>query len=67
MLYEVITHRLPEDLRATASVEEAVRDADVVVVGVPSHGFRSVLEEVKRFIRPWVPPEGGGGPEYVKL
>ena len=46
---------LPEDLPATASIEEAVRDADVVVVGVPSHGFRSVLEEVGRFIRPWVP------------
>jgi glycerol-3-phosphate dehydrogenase (NAD(P)+) len=47
--------RLPEDLPATASVEEAVRDADVVVMGVPSHGFRPVLEEVKRIIRPWVP------------
>jgi glycerol-3-phosphate dehydrogenase (NAD(P)+) len=47
--------RLPEDLPATACVEEAVRDADVVVVGVPSHGFRSVLADVSRSIRPWVP------------
>jgi len=46
---------LPEDLPATASVEEAVRDSDVVVVGVPSHGFRSVMEEAKRYVRPWVP------------
>jgi glycerol-3-phosphate dehydrogenase (NAD(P)+) len=48
-------NRLPRDLRATAEIEEAVRDADVVVMGVPSHGFRATLEEVARHIRPWVP------------
>jgi len=47
--------RLPDDLRATADVAEAVEDADVVVMGVPSHGFRSVLEQAARSIRPWVP------------
>jgi glycerol-3-phosphate dehydrogenase (NAD(P)+) len=47
--------RVPAALRATTSVEEAVRDADVVVMGVPSHGFRSVLEDVAKYIRPWVP------------
>jgi glycerol-3-phosphate dehydrogenase (NAD(P)+) len=47
--------RLPAALRATDSIEEAVRDADVVALGVPSHGLRPVLEEVKRHIRPWVP------------
>ena len=47
--------RLPPALRATASIEEAVRDADVLVLGVPSHGLRPVLEEVRRHIRPWVP------------
>jgi len=46
---------LPPDLPATDSIEEAVRASDVVVLGVPSHGFRQVLEEVKRHIRPWVP------------
>lgn len=46
---------LPHALRATASLEEAVSDADVVAVGVPSHGQRFVLEEVKKHIRPWVP------------
>jgi len=46
---------LPKDLKATDSVEEAVRDADVVVMGVPSHGFRSALEDVKPHVRPWVP------------
>jgi glycerol-3-phosphate dehydrogenase (NAD(P)+) len=46
---------LAESLRATASLEEAVREADVVVMGVPSHGMREVLGEVGRHIRPWVP------------
>ena len=49
------THRLPEDLRATDSLEEAVRSADVVVMGVPSHGFRDTLERVAKHIRAWVP------------
>ena len=43
------------DLRATASFEEAVREADVLVMGIPSHGMRSALEEVSKHIRPWVP------------
>ena len=42
-------------LRATDSLEEAVREADVVVMGVPSHGMRATLEEVGKHIRPWVP------------
>jgi glycerol-3-phosphate dehydrogenase (NAD(P)+) len=46
---------LSPDLRATASLEEAVREADVLVMGVPSHGMRQTLEEVSKFIRPWVP------------
>ncbi|MCZ7527046.1 MAG: NAD(P)-dependent glycerol-3-phosphate dehydrogenase [Acidimicrobiia bacterium] len=40
----------PPELRATADLEEACRGADVVVVGVPSHGFRGVLEQAA----PWV-------------
>lgn len=47
--------RLNPDLRATASLEEAVCASDVVVMGVPSHGFRTVAEDVARCIRPWVP------------
>jgi len=46
---------LPEDLRATDSLEEAVSQADVVVMGVPSHGFRETLELVAKHIRAWVP------------
>jgi glycerol-3-phosphate dehydrogenase (NAD(P)+) len=47
--------RLPEDLRATGSLEEAVRDADVLVVGVPSHVFRQTLEQAAKHVRAWVP------------
>lgn len=46
---------LPDSLHATADIEEAVAGADVLIVGVPSHGFRSVLEAAKPFVRPWIP------------
>ena len=39
-------------LRATDSMEEAVREADVLVMGVPSHGMRAALEDVAKHIRP---------------
>lgn len=42
-------------LRATADLEEAVRDCDVVVVGVPSHSFRETLRMAAPHLRPWVP------------
>lgn len=48
-------YRLPAQLRATADLEQAVRDADLLVMGVPSAGFRSALEAVKPYLRPWVP------------
>jgi glycerol-3-phosphate dehydrogenase (NAD(P)+) len=46
---------LPEKLAATSDLEEAVADADVLIVGVPSHGFRAVLEQATPHVRPWVP------------
>ena len=46
---------LPEALRATNDIGEAVSAADVVVMGIPSQNFRGVLEEVARHLRPWVP------------
>lgn len=42
-------------LRATADLEEAVHDCDVLVVGVPSHSFRETLRNVAPRIRPWIP------------
>jgi len=47
--------RLPDELPATSDLGEAVSEADLLVVGVPTSGFRSVLEEAKAFVRPWVP------------
>jgi glycerol-3-phosphate dehydrogenase (NAD(P)+) len=38
---------LPATLRATGSLTEAVSGADVVVMGVPSHGFRAVLSDAR--------------------
>ncbi|MCU0268944.1 MAG: NAD(P)H-dependent glycerol-3-phosphate dehydrogenase [Acidimicrobiales bacterium] len=42
-------------LEATADLEEAVCTADVVVMGVPSHGFRTTLECIAGCVRAWVP------------
>jgi glycerol-3-phosphate dehydrogenase (NAD(P)+) len=46
---------LHPDLRATSDIEEAIRDADVLVMGVPTHGFRETLQEVAKHLRPWCP------------
>ncbi|HEX2577386.1 MAG TPA: NAD(P)H-dependent glycerol-3-phosphate dehydrogenase [Aquihabitans sp.] len=48
-------YRLPSQLRATADLERAVTEADLLVMGVPSAGFRSALQAVKPYLRPWVP------------
>ncbi|HSG59581.1 MAG TPA: NAD(P)H-dependent glycerol-3-phosphate dehydrogenase [Woeseiaceae bacterium] len=47
--------RLPKAIKATADIEEAVAHKDVIVMGVPSHSFRDVLEQIKPHVRPWVP------------
>jgi glycerol-3-phosphate dehydrogenase (NAD(P)+) len=46
---------LAEGLRATTDFAEAAHRADVIVMGVPSHGFRDVLTELGKELRPWVP------------
>ncbi|HKK22333.1 MAG TPA: NAD(P)H-dependent glycerol-3-phosphate dehydrogenase [Pseudohaliea sp.] len=46
---------LPASLRATNDIADAVCHADVIVMGVPSQNFRSVLEHVRDHIRAWVP------------
>jgi glycerol-3-phosphate dehydrogenase (NAD(P)+) len=50
---------LPESLKATNDLEEALSGAEVVVMGVPSHGFREVLSDVA--------PIAGRGPTYMSL
>ncbi|MBB2989567.1 glycerol-3-phosphate dehydrogenase (NAD(P)+) [Mycolicibacterium iranicum] len=46
---------LAHSLRATTDFSEAAECADVIVMGVPSHGFRGVLTELATQLRPWVP------------
>lgn len=47
--------KLTPSLVATNSIKEAIHDADVLVMGVPSQSFRRVLEDAKPYIRPWIP------------
>lgn len=47
--------KLYKNLKATASLKGAVKDADVVVMGIPAQKFRDVLIQAKPHIRPWVP------------
>lgn len=44
-------HPFPECLEVTERLEEAVRDADCVVMVVPSHGYRQVYREVFPLLR----------------
>jgi glycerol-3-phosphate dehydrogenase (NAD(P)+) len=46
---------LHPELEATHSLEEAIATADVLVMAVPSHGFRGVLEQAAPHVRPWIP------------
>jgi glycerol-3-phosphate dehydrogenase (NAD(P)+) len=46
---------LAQTLKATTDFSEAATCADVIVMGVPSHGFRGVLTELAKELRPWVP------------
>ena len=46
---------LHDALRATADLQAVAEDADVVIMGVPSHAFRQVLTEVAPHLRPWIP------------
>ncbi|MCK4177882.1 NAD(P)H-dependent glycerol-3-phosphate dehydrogenase [Aciditerrimonas ferrireducens] len=46
---------LPEGVRVTASLAEAVQGASLVVLAVPSHGFRQVVREARAWLPPGVP------------
>lgn len=47
--------KLPKQLLATDDIEQVVKDADIILMVVPSKGFRAVLEMVKNYIRAEVP------------
>lgn len=46
---------LPPELVCTADLEAAVADADVLVMAVPSHGFRQVLRSAAPSLRSGIP------------
>jgi glycerol-3-phosphate dehydrogenase (NAD(P)+) len=46
---------LEPTLRATGDLEEAVAAADVLIMGIPSHGFRATLREMAPHMRPQSP------------
>jgi glycerol-3-phosphate dehydrogenase (NAD(P)+) len=48
-------YQLPENRTATSSLEEALDGAEVMVMGVPSHGFREILDEAKPLLGDAVP------------
>jgi glycerol-3-phosphate dehydrogenase (NAD(P)+) len=41
---------LPETVQAFISIEETVKDADLIVLAVPSHVLRAVCEQIKPFL-----------------
>jgi len=46
---------LNKNLKASSSIEETVKNADLIIMGVPAQNFREVLEKAKAHIRPWIP------------
>lgn len=48
-------YRLPYGLDATSDILAAVDGAEVVLMAVPSHGYRSVLEQIAGVVEPEVP------------
>ncbi|HXZ82511.1 MAG TPA: NAD(P)H-dependent glycerol-3-phosphate dehydrogenase [Acidimicrobiales bacterium] len=47
--------RLPDQLRATSSLEDALREAEFVVIALPSHGVRTVLSAAAGSVPAGVP------------
>ena len=46
---------LPVNLLATADLEKAVAQAELLIVGVPTTAFRATLEQARPWIHPWIP------------
>lgn len=44
--------RFPEQLRVTGDLEDALREAELVVAAVPSHGTRAIVKRAAPLIRP---------------
>jgi glycerol-3-phosphate dehydrogenase (NAD(P)+) len=48
-------YELSGNITATSGLEETLAAAEAIVMGVPSHGFRSVLETIREQIDPTTP------------
>ena len=48
-------HRLPYGLRATEDLENCLGDAEAVVMAVPSHGYRTVAQDVLPLLAAEIP------------
>jgi len=48
-------HALPAGLRGSSDLADVLAGADVVVMAVPSHGFRAILEQAAPRLAPGVP------------
>ncbi len=48
-------HRLPYGLRASADLDDCIDGAEAVVLGVPSHGYRAVMEQIAASLPPSTP------------
>ncbi len=46
---------LPDRLVATSELAQAIEGADLVMMGVPSHGFRTVANDMAPMLKPGVP------------
>lgn len=46
---------LPTSIRFTADLHEAAGHAQLLIVGVPSKGFRDTLDAAKESVAPWIP------------
>ena len=46
---------LPAGLEATDDLDKAVGQAELLIVGVPSHAFRQTLLDARPVIHPWIP------------
>lgn len=46
---------LTPSLTATTDLQEAVEPADILIMAVPSHGFRGALDDLAPHLRPWAP------------
>ena len=46
---------LTPSLTATTDLQQAAETSDIIIMAVPSHGFRAALSDLAPYLRPWAP------------